>query len=542
MVSSIKNRADRLLRQFAGNPPDQPRELGPQAAQAAFVFLVTDDARYLDLARTASTPASASTSLLREKKIVNWYSTSRVHATMAWDWLYNHLTDEERRRLHVAAGPRRSTDVLKARPSIYRENMSGYNTGFYGVRNCLWFIGCTAFGTGIETERVERVARLGARRKPEAARPPPKGLRRRRRRRLAHARLRLRRLPLGGAELLLHLALGHRREHRPRLAPRRLACQLRDLELDRRPSPARFSSDTATRPTPTNRLPHPASSTRTWPTSATSTAESAPEAAALARHVQEHAPQPVLLDDAGSSTRSCSPDWMISPPAARARAACPTPGTSTPWGRSSCGPAPAPDDTYCLFTCGGILSPAPPLRRPELRHLPPRLPGPRLGHAVRRSSTTASTWPTTSPRPSPTTASSSTSPANRPHDTGAARSRATTAASTGNSARWSKAFETNDDFVYVAGDATACYQHGDVKTATAKPTCARNASSPPGSSSSSCPTTSSSSTASPPPTRLPQGLAPPHGPRTVNYRSRRSAPTTAKAACSATRCSQPTPC
>jgi len=28
-----------------------------------------------------------------------------------------------------------------------------------------------------------------------------------------------------------------------------------------------------------------------------------------------------------------------------------------------------------------------------------------------------------------------------------------------------KAFETNDDFVYVAGDATACYQHGPAKTA-----------------------------------------------------------------------------
>jgi heparin/heparan-sulfate lyase len=44
--------------------------------------------------------------------------------------------------------------VLKARPTIYRENMSGYNTGFYGVKNCQWFIGCTAFGTGIEKEKV----------------------------------------------------------------------------------------------------------------------------------------------------------------------------------------------------------------------------------------------------------------------------------------------------------------------------------------------------------------------------------------------------
>jgi|GEM_PF-7009809 len=25
--------------------------------------------------------------------------------------------------------------------------MSGYATGFYGVRNCLWFIGCKAHAT-----------------------------------------------------------------------------------------------------------------------------------------------------------------------------------------------------------------------------------------------------------------------------------------------------------------------------------------------------------------------------------------------------------
>jgi len=44
--------------------------------------------------------------------------------------------------------------VLKAKPTIYRENMSGYSSGFYGVKNCLWFIGCTAFDTGIEEEKV----------------------------------------------------------------------------------------------------------------------------------------------------------------------------------------------------------------------------------------------------------------------------------------------------------------------------------------------------------------------------------------------------
>ena len=84
---------------------------------------------------------------------MNWYSTSRVHATLAWDWLYEDLSEAQRRDFMTRLV--RAVDrVLQARPPIYRENMSGYNTGFYGVRNCLWFIGCTAFGTGIETEKV----------------------------------------------------------------------------------------------------------------------------------------------------------------------------------------------------------------------------------------------------------------------------------------------------------------------------------------------------------------------------------------------------
>jgi len=149
---NIKGQVDRLLSELADD--NKPRELGPQAAWAAFVYRVTHDDKYLDLAKKClETSLSFYEACFEQKKTVNWYSTSRVHATLAWDWLFNDLNSTERRN-YMSRLVRVIDNVLKARPSIYRENISGYTTGFYGVKNCLWFIGCTAFGTGIEPELV----------------------------------------------------------------------------------------------------------------------------------------------------------------------------------------------------------------------------------------------------------------------------------------------------------------------------------------------------------------------------------------------------
>ncbi len=150
----IRRRVDTLDRQTAGEAL-APRDLGVQSAWAAFVFLVTEEPKYRDLARRWLAASLDYYELcFEERRTVNWFSTSRVHATLAWDWLHNHLAEEERAELFSRL-VQAVDNVLTVRPTIYRENMSGYNTGFYGVRNCQWFIGCTGFGTGIEQERVE---------------------------------------------------------------------------------------------------------------------------------------------------------------------------------------------------------------------------------------------------------------------------------------------------------------------------------------------------------------------------------------------------
>ena len=148
----IRQRIDQLANQRDNG---DPRDLGSQAAQAAFIFLVTEDSEYRDLGqRWLETSLDYYHLCYEERRAVDWYSTSRVHATLAWDWLYNHMEEEDRTRLLeslIAA----IHNVLTADPPIYREHPSGYDRGFYGVRNCQWFIGCTGFGTGIEPERVE---------------------------------------------------------------------------------------------------------------------------------------------------------------------------------------------------------------------------------------------------------------------------------------------------------------------------------------------------------------------------------------------------
>jgi len=150
----IKRNVDRLAAQAAKADALPTKEYGPQAAQAAFVYLMTGDADYKEAAeKCLDASIRFYEDCYENRKSVNWYSTSRVHATMAWDWLYNDLSPDKREE-YMGRLIRVIKKVLDVRPRIYRENYSGYTTGFYGVHNCLWFIGCTALGTGIEEELV----------------------------------------------------------------------------------------------------------------------------------------------------------------------------------------------------------------------------------------------------------------------------------------------------------------------------------------------------------------------------------------------------
>ena len=456
--SAVKARVDRLLVELESEAGDEPRELGPQAAQAALVFLITDEPKYLDLAKKClDTSLRFYDACFEAKKTVNWYSTSRVHATLAWDWLYNDLTDAERAdfmsRLVGAID-----NVIEARPTIYRENMSGYNTGFYGVKNCLWFIGLAAFGTGIETERVnewlvwghdENVKLLEHRRKACGD-------------------------DGGGASPTLGYVFGAYPWSEQNFFYTWLSATGENIATDwphsawlpnyvvwnwiaAEPRPLQFGyGDT---PHTTNNLgtgalyTHMANIRHLY-------GESVPAAAALARHVQEILP-----------SRSHSMSWFIYPflltrlddsPEPFAPESLPQARHFDAMGQIFMRSGTGPTDTYCLFTCGGILR--------QHRHFDA------LNFVIYHRGFLALDSGTRYEEVDnglhlanyyAQTVAHNCVVIHQPGEPPARYWGGAVEENHGGQHRQLgsvvKAFETNDDFVYVAGDATACYQHGVVK-------------------------------------------------------------------------------
>lgn len=452
--ANIKGRVDRLLRDLDGVAHPKPRELGPESAWAAFVYLMTEEARYLDLAKKCLDASLRFYDLCYEqRRSVNWYSTTRVHATLAWDWLYNDLTEAERRD-YLQRLVRAIDRVLKARPAIHRENMSGFNTGFYGVRNCLWFIGCTGYGTGIETELVDEWLVWG----------------RNENMKLLEHRKKACGDDGGGASPTLGYVFGAYPWAEQNYFYTWLSATGQNIapdwphgawlanyviwnwiEADGGP----FEFGYGDTPHTDNRLrtsqlyTHMANIRHLY-------GDAAPEAAALARHVQEMVPQrgytttyfiyPFLLTNLDSAANPFVPKDL---PLARH-----FDNMGQIFMRSGTGK----DDTYCLFTCGGILA--------QHRHYDA------LNFVIYRRGFLALDSGTRYREEIngqhlanyfAQTVAHNCVLIHQPGEPPARYWGGTVEANHGGQHRQLgsvvEAFETNDDFVYVAGDATACYQH-----------------------------------------------------------------------------------
>lgn len=332
--------------------PGASQDLGGEAAKAAFVFLLTQDHRYLALAKRCLVASlDFYEACYAQRKTVNWYSTSRVHAILAWDWLHDHLTEAERRE-DLTRLVKVMDLVIKAKPAIYRENLSGSNTGFYGVKNCLWFLGCTGFGTGIETEKINEWLIWGHDENFKL---------------LAHRRSACGD-DGGGASSTLGYVLGAypwaeqnffytwRSSTGQNIAPdwphsAWLANYVLWNWIAAEPVPLEFGSGDTLHTS--NRLPigqlysHLANIGHLF-------GATVPEAAALARHVQSLLPG-----------RTSSASWFIYPflwseldaaPASFTPAALPLARHFENMGQIFMRSGPGKDDTYVLFTCGGSLA------------------------------------------------------------------------------------------------------------------------------------------------------------------------------------------
>ena len=141
----------------------KPTEWGDQAAHTAFVYLVTGENKYLEKAkRMLEISVAAYHECFDKGMTVNWYSVSRVHWTAAYDWLYNDLSPDERKSLMGSF--LKHLDKLQprpGRPEIYRLNDSDHTTGFYGDRNLVWFAGLAAYDDKIDDDLALDFLKLG---------------------------------------------------------------------------------------------------------------------------------------------------------------------------------------------------------------------------------------------------------------------------------------------------------------------------------------------------------------------------------------------
>jgi len=138
-------------------------EWGVQALESAFVFWMTGERQYLEKAkRMLEVSIEVYRECYRLRRVVNWYSTTRVCALVAYDWIASDLGPLERRSLlrpllehieEVQPGP--------GKPKIHGQNTSSHMTGFYGVRNLLWYAGLAAYGDGINDEAAREFLRDG---------------------------------------------------------------------------------------------------------------------------------------------------------------------------------------------------------------------------------------------------------------------------------------------------------------------------------------------------------------------------------------------
>ncbi len=153
----LKSRVDRY--------PEEPevKDWGSEAAATAFVFRMTGEARYLELVKKQLHRSIEHYHARNaEGWAAHWYSTSRVNAWSAYDWVYNDLSDAERREIAIPFVKHVDIEQLRpGQPRFERHNGGGATTGFYGPKNLQWFVGLALYNDGINDDLALEYLKTG---------------------------------------------------------------------------------------------------------------------------------------------------------------------------------------------------------------------------------------------------------------------------------------------------------------------------------------------------------------------------------------------
>jgi heparin/heparan-sulfate lyase len=135
---------------------------GTRAAEAAFMYLVLGDEKYLDLSKEILVNLVDYYTLRNENNLnIQWYAFSRINALAAYDWIYNDLSEKKKRDigkplLH-AVNDMQSAD----KGPVFRKNYGDIKTGFYGPPCLPWYAGIVFYKTGIDDSLSIRLIQKG---------------------------------------------------------------------------------------------------------------------------------------------------------------------------------------------------------------------------------------------------------------------------------------------------------------------------------------------------------------------------------------------
>lgn len=140
----------------ARTPLEAIREFGFQAAECALAWRFTGEEIFLNKAKKMlRANVIGYEEAYRNRRAVNWASSTRIMTSCAYDWIYEGLTPEERREIIVPL-VRHAEEIQDrpGRPEIIRRNNGDYTTGFYSVGSLLWYTGLAAYGDGLCDEQA----------------------------------------------------------------------------------------------------------------------------------------------------------------------------------------------------------------------------------------------------------------------------------------------------------------------------------------------------------------------------------------------------
>ncbi len=173
LYGKIRNRIDNLIPQeitfvdplAATGESNTNHEYGYRASEAALVWLVEQDKKYLDYTKLLIRKLTEYYQMRVDNNLnIAWYIYSTICTLVAYDWIYNDLTTEERASYGQAlyrAGHGIAWHGPGIRPSRYRENISDHKSGMYGPAVLPWYLGLTFKGEGIDDAECESMIEKG---------------------------------------------------------------------------------------------------------------------------------------------------------------------------------------------------------------------------------------------------------------------------------------------------------------------------------------------------------------------------------------------